>query len=523
MEKPPRPGLGVIKRAVIAAVLIVLMTAGAVSAAVFLQIDDVVTDFNTAGGKNSITLPDVTPAEAGKPQTIMILGTDARLGADATPGERPRSDTIILARLDAHKSAISLMSIPRDLKVTIPGYQLPDKINAAYSNGGANLTLKTVKQLLSQPGKPFKINHVIQVSFTGFRRMVDYLGCTYIDIDRRYFNDIGGPGGYATIDIQPGYQKLCGKDALDYVRYRHTDNDLIRGARQQDFIRQMLRQPGVRQRLGFSARRQLARIAGRYTRTDKSLSKSRKALLSLLKLGLGVAAKPVQEVPFGNGQIADDGSYLTASQAAIDATVAQFMNPHTSVSVTSTSPSSSSSKASTRKRKHKASKQVSGLASAANDGDHGRPAPRLPVLLPQADRQHLPLHGLAAAAVPDPRPRGAQARRLPDGARVRARSRRPVLRRPGHDLEGPADPRRAARHRYAQPPQAARLLRRAQGPPCRLADPQRRVLGAQHAQPHDPVQPHGRDRGVADAPRRPLNRGCGRRRPSSLSGLNERT
>jgi LCP family protein required for cell wall assembly len=370
MEKPPRPGRSVIKRASIAAVLIVLMTAGAVSAAVFLQLDDVVTEFNRAGGSNTIELPDISPVDAGKPQTVMILGTDARLGADATPGERPRSDTIILARLDAAKDAITLMSIPRDLKVTIPGFQLQDKINAAFSNGGANLALKTVKNLLSRPGRPFKVNHVVQVSFTGFRRMVDYLGCTYIDIDRRYFNDVGGPGGYATIDIQPGYQKLCGRDALDYVRYRHADNDLIRGARQQDFIRQLLRQPGVRKRLGFAKRRQLARIAGRYTRTDRSLSHSRKALLSLLKLGLGVADKPVQEVPFGEGRLQDDGSYLTASQDAINDTVDEFLNAQVRKAPANARPRSSSSSSKKRSKKRKSRfKDVSGLASVASQGE----------------------------------------------------------------------------------------------------------------------------------------------------------
>jgi LCP family protein required for cell wall assembly len=306
------------------------MSAAAVSGAAFLQVDElrqIIID--EQGGREQIDITEITPAEAGKPQTIMVLGTDERLGADAALGEKPRSDTIILARLDANKEAISLMSIPRDFKVKIPGYSLADKINAAFANGGAQLAVKTVKQLLSRPGEPFRINHVIQVDFLGFRDLVDYVGCVYIDIDQDYFNDIGGPGGYATIDINPGYQKLCGNDALDYVRYRHTDSDLVRGARQQDFIRQMLRQPGVRKRLSFGKREQLARLAGRYTNTDKSLRQT-KQLLSLLKLGLAVADKPIQEVPFGDGRITEDGpAYLTASQDAINDTVDQFLNPRT--------------------------------------------------------------------------------------------------------------------------------------------------------------------------------------------------
>jgi LCP family protein required for cell wall assembly len=370
MEKPPRPGLSMIKRATIAAFLIVLLTAGGVSAGVFLQVDRLQESFDDVpGGRQDIALPEITEAQAGKPQTIMILGTDERLGADAARGEAPRSDTIILARMDAHKDAITLMSIPRDFKVDIPGYELPDKINAAFANGGANLTLKTVKRTLSRPGRPFKINHVIQVSFTGFRRMVDYLGCTYVDIDRRYFNDQGGPGGYAVIDIDEGYQKLCGRDALDYVRYRHTDNDLIRGARQQDFIRQMLRQRGVRKRLNFGARNQLARIMGRYTRTDRSL-RDTSQLFSMLKLGLAVADKPIQEVPFGAGRIQEEGTaYLTASRAALDETVDDFLNARSADTPRVKLTETDAEKATARKRKKRSrSSGVSGLEKAESEG-----------------------------------------------------------------------------------------------------------------------------------------------------------
>ncbi len=253
---------------------------------------------------------------------LIVLGTGGR----ASEGGSARSDTIILARLDAHGSAITLTSIPRDLKVSIPGRALPDKINAAYAAGGARLAVKTVRRLLSRPGRPFDINHVVQVDFAGFRRLVDYLGCAYVDIDHRYFNDTGGPGGYATIDIQPGYQRLCGQDALDYVRFRHTDSDLIRGARQQDFIRQLLRQPGVRDRLSFAKRNALAELAGRYARTDAAL-KDTKQLLSLLKLSLAVADKPVRQVPFGAGELRDEGAYLVTAPSAIGHTVDEFLRP----------------------------------------------------------------------------------------------------------------------------------------------------------------------------------------------------
>ena len=81
------------------------------------------------------------------------------------------------------------------------------------------------------------VNYLMTVNFRGFRQLVDSLGGIWLDVDRRYFNDQGGPSGYATINLQPGYQKLTGLKALDFVRFRHTDSDLYRNARQQLFVR----------------------------------------------------------------------------------------------------------------------------------------------------------------------------------------------------------------------------------------------------------------------------------------------
>jgi hypothetical protein len=79
------------------------------------------------------------------------------------------------------------------------------------------------------------------VNFRGFKQVVDKLGGVWVDVDRRYFNDnaglVTGYSTYATIDLRPGYQRLKGSDALDFVRYRHTDSDLYRVARQQAFVK----------------------------------------------------------------------------------------------------------------------------------------------------------------------------------------------------------------------------------------------------------------------------------------------
>jgi LCP family protein required for cell wall assembly len=169
----------------------------------------------------------------GQPAVALVIGYDHR-EADGE-GAPSRSDTLMLVRADPGTDSISLMSFPRDLLVEVrcPG-QLPytDKIAHAYVACGPQGSLNTVKGLTGIP-----INYLITVNFRGFQQIVDRLGGAWIDVDRRYFNEHSGPSGYATINLWPGYQRLTGRKALDYVRYRHTDSDLYRVARQQQFVK----------------------------------------------------------------------------------------------------------------------------------------------------------------------------------------------------------------------------------------------------------------------------------------------
>ncbi len=121
------------------------------------------------------------------------------------------------------------------------------------------------------------------------------------------------------IDVKAGYQKLCGQDALDYVRFRHTDNDLVRAARQQDFLRQAKDQIGLGKL--FSDRKELLRIFGRYTQTD---IRGTTAVLRLIKLMVESAKNPIQEVQF---QAQDGaGGYLEISDNKLRSAVGQFLD-----------------------------------------------------------------------------------------------------------------------------------------------------------------------------------------------------
>src|SRR5215211_4607571 len=202
------------------------------------------------------------------------------------------------------------MSLPRDLKVNIPGHGV-DKINAAYDIGGPRLTLRTVKELTG-----LRINHVINVDFRGFYAAVNAIGCVYADIDRRYLNQ---SAEYAYINVQPGYQRMCGSQALKYVRFRHEDTDLVRSARQQDFLREAKQQVATGKLI--RDREKLAKIFGRYTTSDRALH-SRSEVLRLLKLAVFSADQPIREVHF-EGQVGP--SYVTASSRRVRDLAQQFL------------------------------------------------------------------------------------------------------------------------------------------------------------------------------------------------------
>ena len=301
-ERPPRVGLKLALRALLAATLVMVLTGTAVATVALREIDDILDPIRKEG-RADIDVPELDIPDPGGPRTFMVLGSDAREGADA--GMSPRSDTILLARADPDKDAIAVMSIPRDLKVEIPGHG-EGKINSAFElggkRGGPRLVVRTVKKLFEDAtGENFPITNVMIMDYGAFRRAVNFIGGVYVDIDRDYFNDNSSGENYATIDINPGYQLLKGRDALDYVRYRHTDNDLVRAARQQDFLRQAKNAAGVRKLLasGLSETRYLIRVFSRYFRVDKSL-RSNKQIISMLKLVLYLAQEnpKVHEVAF---------------------------------------------------------------------------------------------------------------------------------------------------------------------------------------------------------------------------------
>src|SRR5918998_1760767 len=172
-------------------------------------------------------------------------------------------------------------------------------------------------------GGPFPINHVITIDFGGFRRAIDYIGCVYVDIDRDYFNDQGGPGGFAVIDIAPGNLK------------------------------------------------RLARVFGRYFDRDKTLD-NKKEVFKFAKTVLFTADNPVREVRFRVTD-APDRVNLVASESMLRKTISEFMNAKASETAREqTEPTAADIKASrerAKRSKNKAS-EIEGLEEARAEGEN---------------------------------------------------------------------------------------------------------------------------------------------------------
>jgi LCP family protein required for cell wall assembly len=162
------------------------------------------------------------------PTTLLILGVDQR------PGDVGRSDTIMLMRFDPKKHTITQLSIPRDMRVEIPGYGY-NKINAAYSaqvmstgSSSPDLTIKTVEQFTGVP-----VNHIMLVDFTGLYRMVNAVGGIDVYVPKTV-SIVGSSGNLIT--YAKGWRHFNGIDALHYSRIRKVDSDFFRMQRQQSVV-----------------------------------------------------------------------------------------------------------------------------------------------------------------------------------------------------------------------------------------------------------------------------------------------
>ena len=319
-----RNPLKVLAKFVVWLIVLVLVAAGALAGGAKLYFDYSVAAVRAHSPEVVAAAKDLDAAPAaGQPATAIVIGYDQRAGESGTGS---RSDTVMLLRADPKRDTVTLLSFPRDLIVDIPGCEghspWTGKINEAYAYCGPRGTLSTVKEMTG-----ISINYMITVNFKAFIAIVNKLNGVNLDVDRRYFNDNSGAGyggSYAKINLKPGYQKLDGQRALDFVRFRHTDSDLYRVVRQQEFVKAFKQQvsnewslfqlPGIVRAVTDNV--EVAKGGGKPINADEVLS----------------YARLVYELPAGNFQqvnLEEVSGYndLTTSETAIRQAVQRFVNP----------------------------------------------------------------------------------------------------------------------------------------------------------------------------------------------------
>jgi LCP family protein required for cell wall assembly len=299
--------------------LVLIMVAAGFAGGVYLWLHESVAAIQYRGKDAPLIAKQLHAVTPNHPTIALVLGYDHRAGQGLAPS---RSDTVMLLRSDPVSKTIAMLSFPRDLGVEIhcPGITpYTDKINAAYSRCGAIGSLGTVEALTHLP-----INYLITVDFRGFKKVVNTLGGVWVDVDRRYFNDKTGPYGYAKINLQPGYQRLTGGAALDFVRYRHTDSDIYRNARQQLFVQALKEQFST----SFSVS-DIPSLVGAVSNNVKIALPGGHDLSIGVLAGYGLFAKDLPRGHFCQAKIANLTGYsdLTTDPANIESAVHDFVTP----------------------------------------------------------------------------------------------------------------------------------------------------------------------------------------------------
>jgi LCP family protein required for cell wall assembly len=324
--EPPRRTWWMARRFLLAAIGIVVLMGAATYVLVRGEIGDVL---SALGQHKPVRLAKTVlpPAASGAPETLLLVGNDERPPPKDNPSGAvlPHSNEMLLVRIDPSKPTISMLSIPRELRVTFTaptGEVITNRINSAYTYGfedgggtagGIKLMLETLKRVLG-----VSVNHVFVTNFPKFKQAVNEMGCVYMTVDKRYYHSNSEPGAeqYFEINLQSGYQRLCGQQALEFVANRHESTSLVRDARDQRFLLAVKAQYGSTL---FENREKFERILGKAIETDLH---GEEEVLGLLELLVEAAGKPVRQVPF---QVELHSNYDTATPQQIEASVHSFM------------------------------------------------------------------------------------------------------------------------------------------------------------------------------------------------------
>lgn len=166
--------------------------------------------------------------------SVLIIGVDE--SEQRAYGEGSRSDTLMLATFNKDLEDVKLLTIPRDSYVYVPEVDYFTKITHAHYYGGPKATIDTIENFLNVP-----VDYYVRLDFEAFIEVIDALGGLMYDVPFE-ISEMDSKDKKDAIHLMPGYQKLNGEEALALARTRKYDSDIERGKRQQQIIKEIVKQ-----------------------------------------------------------------------------------------------------------------------------------------------------------------------------------------------------------------------------------------------------------------------------------------
>lgn len=306
------------------------------------------------GQIHTISIPTLngTAVGPGAPMTILLVGSDTRTGLSPSDSAQfgsgsqvagQRSDTIMLVHIDPSSTTATVMSVPRDLWVQIPGKTTHDRINTTFDSG-PDLLVKAIQQDLG-----ITIDHYVEVNFDSFRQVVNAVGGV-----KEYF-PTPARDAYSLLNIPaPGCYTLNGDMGLSFVRARHyeykvngrwvyeAESDLARIKRQQSFIKKMMAKA---QSSGLTNPLELNNIIGGVTKNltvDSGFSQSLMLTLAKRFRNLSPGSLPTATLPTDPAVI-NGADVLLLQQPAAQQAISDFLNPPKPGATSTTAPAAPAS------------------------------------------------------------------------------------------------------------------------------------------------------------------------------------